>query len=141
MLGLMRTASIATKRPWRWFAAWWLLGVLWSVTVLGIATVGLFVLPVSLGASAILGRRSHFAGVIGLLSGLGLPVFYVAYLNRDGPGNVCNSISGGGQTCVQEWSPWPWLAAAVVLRVAGFVLFPCRLDDQKPGSPKLWHPS
>ena len=132
---------MAPRRPWGWFAAWWLIGGLWSVNLLGIATVGLFVLPVSLAATAILARRSHGAGVLGLLSGLGLPMFYVAYLNRDGPGNVCSSTSGGGQTCVQEWSPWPWLAAAVVLTVAGLLLFRYRLDHPKRGSPKLWHPS
>ncbi|HVA06876.1 MAG TPA: hypothetical protein VNG12_09065 [Acidimicrobiales bacterium] len=137
----MRTTPMATRRPWGWFAAWWLIGGLWSITLLGIATVGLFVLPVSLAATALLARRSHGAGALGLLSGLGLPVFYVAYLNRDGPGNVCSSTSSGGQTCVQEWSPWPWLAAAVILSIAGFLLLRYRLDHPKPRSPKLWRPS
>lgn len=141
MLDPMRTASMATERPWAWFSAWLLIGGLWSITLLGIATIGLFVLPVSLAATAILARRSHGAGALGLLSGLALPVFYVAYLNRDGPGNVCSSTSGGGQSCVQEWSPWPWLAAGVVLTIAGFLLFRYRLDHPKSGSLKLWHSS
>lgn len=35
-----------------------------------------------------------------------------------GPGNVCTANS-----CVDEWSPWPWLAVGLVLVVLGFALF------------------
>jgi len=141
MLGSVTTNSLVTRRPWGWFAAWCLTGGLWSFTFLAIASVGIFVLPVALVTTAILVRRSYGSGMPGLLSGLGLPVFYVAYLNRDGPGNVCTSNSGGGQTCIQKWSPWPWLAAALVLTVAGLLLFRYRQDQHKPGPPKLWHTS
>jgi hypothetical protein len=57
------------------------------------------------------------------LSGAGVLPLVVAWLNRDGPGDVCTAWSGG--QCVagtEEWSPWPWLAAGVVLVVAGVVL-------------------
>ncbi|GMA23370.1 hypothetical protein GCM10025864_11290 [Luteimicrobium album] len=57
------------------------------------------------------------------LSGAGVLPLVVAYLNREGPGDVCTAYSGG--QCVagtEEWSPWPWLVVGVGLVVAGVVL-------------------
>lgn len=59
----------------------------------------------------------------GLLTGVGLPVLYVAWRNRFGPGDVCTRILGGGQACVQEWRPWPWLAAGLFFIGCGLVTF------------------
>lgn len=141
MLGPMRHPPGASRVSWAWFGAWWLTGGLWSFTLLGIATVGLFVLPVSLALTVVLARRSHGTGLLGVVSGLGLPLFYVAWLNRAGPGNVCSSTSDGGQACLQEWSPWPWLAVAVILTLGGLVLFRYRGGDHNPGNPRFWRPS
>jgi hypothetical protein len=46
----------------------------------------------------------------------------VAYLNRGGPGNVCTTTATS-QSCTTEWSPWPWLAAGLLLVAAGAVTF------------------
>ena len=62
-------------------------------------------------------------GLPGLVSGLSLPLFFVAYLNRAGPGTICRAIGAQGQECIDEWSPWPWLAIGVVLLIGGFVQF------------------
>jgi hypothetical protein len=49
-------------------------------------------------------------------------VLYVAWLNRDGPGQVCTSTATD-TSCADEWSPWPFVALAVVLAGAGVVAF------------------
>lgn len=60
-----------------------------------------------------------FAGVV---AGLALPVLYVAWLNRGGPGEVCRTLAGG-QECLDAWSPWPFIGAAVLcFVVAGLLL-------------------
>ena len=114
------------RRPWGWFAAWAVLGGGLAFGVLAIASVGLLVLPVVLAAMVVAGRRSQGRGALGAVSGVGLPVLYVAYLNRGGPGNVCTLYRGGGQSCLQEWSPWPWVAVGMVLVVAGLAVFGAR---------------
>ena len=48
---------------------------------------------------------------------------YVAYLNREGPGNVCSAIAHGGHSCLQAWNPWPWAAAGTSLVAVGITLF------------------
>jgi hypothetical protein len=83
---------------WRWFAAW-------------------LVLLARRGAA----RRA----IPGLLAGFGVAPLLIAYLNRDGPGNVCNATAGGS-SCTEEWSPWPWLIIGCVLLAAGFGAFAMR---------------
>ena len=111
-------------RAWPWFVAWALVGASFSVAVLGALTIGLFVLPVAAGATLVLvTRRGAPSGLPGLVSGLGLPLLWVAYLNRSGPGTVCTSAPDGASQCVDEWSPWPWVAVGLVLVVCGLVVF------------------
>ena len=116
----------ATPRPastglrWTWFAAWLIIGAGYALSLLGAASIGLFVLPLPVLATILLARRQPAkAGLPGLISGLGIPLLYVAYSNRAGPGTICTTITGGGQDCTDEWSPWPWLAAAVILQALG----------------------
>ena len=116
------------RRPWNWFLAWLVVGGIWAFALISLPSVGLLVLPIALAATVLLARRSHWAGVLGLVSGLGLPPLYVAYLNRQGPGNICTSFSSG-QSCVQEYSPWPWLTGAVLLITVGFGFFVLRYRD------------
>ena len=106
-----------------WFTAWFLVGVGYSLSLIGIASIGLFVLPLPVLATVLLLRRQHAAiGWPGLVSGLAVPLFYVAYLNRAGPGTICTTVTGG-QECNDEWSPWPWLAVGVILLVLGVATF------------------
>jgi hypothetical protein len=62
------------------------------------------------------------AEAFGGLTGLALPLLWIGYENRDGPGDVCTTTATGG-SCTQEWSPWPWLVAGTVLGIAGVVAF------------------
>lgn len=111
---------------WVWFAAWLIIGAGYALSLIGAASIGLFVLPLPALATILLARRPHASsGLPGLISGLGIPLLYVAYLNRAGPGTICATITGG-QDCTDEWSPWPWLAAAVSLLVLGLAAFIAR---------------
>lgn len=119
---------------WGWFGAWLLVGCAASLGVLSILTIGIFVLPVAGAAVVVLAtRRGAIDGVPGFLSGLSVPLFYVAYLNRDGPGTVCEVTRGGGH-CTDEWSPWPWFAAGVVLFIAGVAIFVWVQRSRRPPS-------
>ncbi|MER5603847.1 hypothetical protein [Streptomyces sp. NPDC002265] len=105
-----------------WFCGWFVVGALGSLGLLTVLTVGPYLLPVAIAAAVLLAvRRGSSAGLPGLVSGLGVPLLYVAFLNRDGPGNVCTATASG-ESCVDEFDPWPWLAAGTVLFLAGIVL-------------------
>lgn len=101
---------------------WWLAtGVVLGFGMVGILTIGFVLLPVA-ALMAVVGvavapiRRRGEAFV---LAGAALAPLYVAWLNRSGPGtNICEPHAG----CGDEWSPWPFVAAAVVLFVAGVLL-------------------
>ncbi len=130
--------AIARAAHWRTlrFLAWAAVGAGLGLGVAGILTIGVFVLPATLvvmaalirldgagGARGAAGtRRAWRARGAGMLSGLGSVPLYLAYLNRGGPGTVCHAISGG-QKCAQMWSPWPFLAAALLLVGAGAALY------------------
>jgi hypothetical protein len=111
------------RRSWGRFATWTLVGATWSLALIGIPSIGLFVLPAAVGTTVVVALRAPSSvGLPGLVTGLGLPPLYVAYLNRNGPGNVCTS-SHGVQNCIQALNPWPWLGATVVLVTAGIAIF------------------
>jgi len=127
-------APAGRLRPWLWFVAWFVVGALFCLGLLAIMTIGVFVLAVAVIAAIVLATRPGSArGLPGLLSGLALPVLYVAYLNRSGPGTVCHAISGGTE-CTDEWSPWPWLVIGLVLLAAGVVLMVILTIDKRPRS-------
>jgi len=119
----MVTLPLTDHRPWGWFGAWALVGAAFAVSLVGILTVGIFVLPFAIIGTVLLTRSpSRLRGLPGVIAGLGLPLLYVAYLNRGGPGEVCSAIPGG-ESCTQALDPWPWLAAGLLLITAGVVVY------------------
>ena len=106
------------------FAAWMAIGAGACLALLTVLTIGLPVLVVVLIAGALLVRRagSMEHGVTGLMSGVGLLLVLIAYLNRHGPGEYCQTTATE-QHCTSEWSPWPWLIVGVVLVAVGALLF------------------
>lgn len=105
-----------------WFLAWLLVGAALALGVLSMLSIGIFVLPPAIVAAALLPRHQPArASAAGLIAGLGLPVLYVGYLNREGPGTVCHSTAVE-QSCVDESSPWPWLAIGLALVAVGIGL-------------------
>lgn len=65
-------------------------------------------------------RQRHRASASGLLTGAGLPLLFVAYVQRDGPGTTCyraaNSVG-----CNQHLNPVPWLIIGAVLVLTGLL--------------------
>jgi hypothetical protein len=111
------------------YLAWVAVGAGLSFGVLAILSIGVFVLAVTVVATFFLARRSDArAGVAGLVSGFGLPLLYVAFLNRWGPGMICTATATG-TSCADQWSPWPWLligSALVAVGVAWFIVASAR---------------
>jgi hypothetical protein len=106
------------------FLGWGVIGAGASLGVLSLLTIGPFVLLATLMLAGLLLWRLDFGwGMAGMISGTALPLLYVAWLNRQGPGEVCASSAGGGLRCTDEWSPWPFVVVGVLLVVGGFVVF------------------
>jgi hypothetical protein len=106
------------------FLGWASCGALAGTGVLAAATIGPVLLLAALAAAAVLlalpaGRTRSATG---LVSGAGLPLLWVAVLNRSGPGQVCTATATS-TACVQEWSPWPWAVAGVLLVAGGAALW------------------
>ncbi|MFC8436212.1 hypothetical protein [Streptomyces sp. NPDC057253] len=114
-------ADRRTAGGWGWFLAWFLVGACAGVGLAAILTVGPAFLALAAVAALPLLRRGPRRAVAGLVSGLALPAFYLAYLNRGGPGEVCHAVSGG-QTCTDQYTPVPFLAVGALLLVAGPVI-------------------
>src|SRR5690242_15451273 len=103
----MRTAG--------WIVAWTLAGAALLLAVLGAMTIGLFILPFALLAIVALARRpAARRSWPAVFLGAGLPLLYVAFLNREGPGEVCHRFTDG-ESCTQEFTPWPWLVAGALV--------------------------
>lgn len=107
---------------WGWFLGWLVLGACVAVGLAAILTVGLVLLLLAAVAAGFLLRKGPRNAIAGSLTGLALPLFYLAYLNRSGPGTVCHATSGG-QTCTDEYTPIPFLVCGVILFAAGFLIF------------------
>jgi hypothetical protein len=61
-------------------------------------------------------RRSAF----GLLSGAGVLLLYVAWVQRAGPGTTCwHTATASG--CDQHLNPLPWLLVGIAMFISGIV--------------------
>lgn len=100
-----------------WFWMWALDGALaiFSLDVGPLAAAPALLLAALLGF-----RQRHRASASGLLTGAGLPLLFVAYVQRDGPGTTCyrtaNSVG-----CDQHLNPVPWLIIGAVLVLTGLL--------------------
>lgn len=127
----MKQRDPARVPAWGWFVAWIVVGVAFMLAALGALTIGVFVLPIAVGLAVLLAtRRGSSVGIPGLISGASLPVFYVAFLNRDGPGDICRSFADGGSSCTEEWSPLPWLFVGALFLLGGIAVF-VQLDRKR----------
>ncbi|GAA1963307.1 hypothetical protein GCM10009798_24090 [Nocardioides panacihumi] len=104
--------------PWH-YALWLLVGALGGLGVLSLLTIGPILL-LAAGAVTVLCvvLRLLNRSVTAVPAGVAVPVLYLAWLNRGGPGDVCDA-----NVCTEEWSPWPIVAVAAVLLGIGAVLW------------------
>lgn len=100
----------------RWFWAWALLG---CAAALSFVSLGVLVLaPAAVVGTLMASRRAARRSAFGLLSGAGILLVYVAWVQRAGPGTTCwHTASASG--CDQHLNPLPWLLAGVALFAAG----------------------
>ena len=118
-------ARPVTRRPcYASFVAWAIVGACACLAVLTVLTIGPVLLVAVVVALVVLMRRPGGVGeeVNGLVSGAGVLLLTIAYLNRHGPGDYCET-SATEQSCTSEWSPWPWLVVGVLLVAGGVLLF------------------
>ncbi|WP_377641306.1 hypothetical protein [Oryzobacter terrae] len=109
-----------TSVPWAGIAWWALVGALAGLAVVSLLSIGVLVAPVvlALGAGGLLSQRLRRGIVPGLLLGVSLVPLGLAWLNRSGPGLVC-STTATSQSCAEQWNPWPFVLAGVLLLAAG----------------------
>lgn len=101
-----------------WFWAWAAVGALATASLdLGLLTaipallLGVFVVRVG-------DRRGR--STPGFVTGAGLPLLWVAYVQREGPGTVCwHTATGTG--CNQYLNPLPWLIIGIALVLTGLI--------------------
>jgi hypothetical protein len=102
----------------RWFWAWAVLG---SAAALGFFVVGVFVVaPFAVVAYVLASRPAASRSAFGLLSGIGVLLVFIAWLQRAGPGTTCwQTATASG--CDHHLNPLPWLFAGVALFAGGMV--------------------
>ncbi|MCR6033346.1 hypothetical protein GGQ22_18170 [Nocardioides sp. zg-579] len=114
---LSQAGPSASLRPPPWSYAWWALtGAVVGFGVVGLLTIGIFLLPVGLALLVVgcLWKPLQNSSATAAVGGLAAAPLYLAWVNRDGPGTVCETLADG-TSCAERWSPWPFLAVAVVL--------------------------
>ncbi len=129
----MTTASRTTRLPWTALFWWGVVGAAGSFGVIALLTVGIFVLIgvaflMAVGL-AVPGLRER--GWSGLVVGVAAAPLFLAWLNREGPGEVCR-VYGSTTECAQRWSPWPFLLVALALVAAGLILARIELRSHRP---------
>ena len=104
-------------------ALWLLVGTLIGFGVAGMMTIGIFLLAaaavlfiVGVGVPVI-DKRTVPATLIGVATA----PFYIAWLNRQGPGEICTQ-NRSGTSCIEQWDPLPFVIAGAVLLLLGLVL-------------------
>lgn len=101
---------------WRVFALWAVIGAVAAVGL--IVFPPLDVVPIFIGIWLAVDRPALRRSGFGLLTGIGLTLLYVAYLQRHGPGTVCydtETVSG----CDEYLNPWPWFLGGVAFVLSG----------------------
>jgi hypothetical protein len=102
----------------RWFWAWALLG---CAAALGFVSLGVLVLaPVAVVGALMASKPAVRRSAFGLLTGVGVLLLYVAWVQRAGPGTTCwRTATASG--CDQHLNPLPWLLAGLATFIAGIV--------------------
>ena len=103
---------------------WWLfVGALFGLGVESLLTIGALLLVLAGGLAGVGLRLPTLrnSSITATMAGVGASVLYLAWLNRGGPGEVCKT-SGTDVSCVDAWSPWPFVVVAVLFVGASVAL-------------------
>lgn len=119
----MTNSPVQAHRPWSMFLGWLLVGVLWMAVFAGMASIGIFLLPVAGVATWFLARRPQSRqGIVALISLGGLPFFIRARMNPQNQGVTLvgglGGVTGGSQT-----NPWPWVSVGALFTIISVVVF------------------
>ncbi|MFN8075618.1 MAG: hypothetical protein U0Q15_09380 [Kineosporiaceae bacterium] len=116
-------------------ALWAAVGALGALGLAGLLTVGV-VLLAGAGALAVIAVRVRVlrAGWPAAVAGAAAGPALLAWLDRGGPGRVCETTATS-LDCHDALSPWPFVAAAVVLVVAGAALV-LRVSSARGSGPR-----
>lgn len=114
-----------SSRSWGAFFGWVAVGVTALAGLLAAFAIPVFLGLLAMscaGALALISRKRTRIGYSGILCGCAIPLLFVAYLNRDGPGEICTSHVGVAcGSAEQQSSPWPWAIAGLILLTVGVV--------------------
>jgi hypothetical protein len=101
-----------------WFWAWATVG---TGAVLAAVSLGpLLLIPIALIASVMASRPNIRRSAFGLVSGAGILLLVVAYLQRQGPGTTCWH-KGAASGCDEHLNPIPWLIVGIACVIGGIV--------------------
>jgi hypothetical protein len=127
-IAIIRARGSSGGRGPHWFAAWMLVGASLTLSFLTGFSIGLLLLPFALCLLVLVTRLSpQLPEASGFVSGIGLTLVVVAFLNRDyepcpangrldlAPGQ--HSVSCGG------FDPHPWLYAGIAFTATGLLLY------------------
>jgi len=115
--------AAATLASWPQFAAWVGCGAGVGAVLAGTFTFGpLGLLAAACFAAVAVRLGGTNSSLIGAAAGAGVWPLVIGFLNIDGPGTSCHT-TGGGQTCTEEWSPWPFWAVGIALLILAPVVF------------------
>ena len=127
-IAIVRARGSSGGQGLQWFGAWLLVGAALTLSFLTGFSIGLLLLPFALVLLVLVTRLSpHLPEASGFVSGIGLTLIVIAYLNRDNepcpasgtlelaPGQ--HSVSCGG------FDPHPWLYAGLALSATGLLLY------------------
>ena len=123
------------REGWLVFAAWVLAGALAAFSLLGAASIGLFIAPLTAVAVWLAARFGRvWPEILGTISGAGTASLLIAFLNWGETPCTERLLVGSGQTEVScgGLAPTPWLVAGLVLvamGVVGYALARRRIDS------------
>jgi hypothetical protein len=101
-----------------WFWAWAVIGV--GAALAAISLGPILLIPVASAAALMASRPVIRRSAFGLLSGAGVILLYVAYVQRHGPGTTCwHTATASG--CDQHLNPIPWLVIGLACMLGGVV--------------------
>ena len=122
----------ASRTGWRALLEWALAFALFALTLIGAASIGIFVAPFAIGAVVLAVRRNRDwpEAALGGLTGVGAVCLFIAYRNRNyspcpPPGTTVRLARGGHFSC-GGLDPVPWLTIGVALAgvgLAGYLAF------------------